>query len=690
MFRFIRYPEQSENRNVYTEIGAKRTRRLAVSFCIRPFRFLKGWGCSNVNARFAPARQRSVKMATNILAAPVAKLQSELKTPAPWGFVARHLVSLIKSYSTGLPFEVAAHEVSVAWKKHCKTAQSCPRVLTGTITHVAYGSPEVWLVRLEDATEVAVYAHCNYSGTVAPASVVSFAAANVLEPRSAQGAVPEHVRMVRYALRKASTGSDGETNGVQTPTKNVEETNSQSPVDVMKFASRKGQPQNAATPSQVVDPADPGGSVTRVVLPTPNIFFDLESISPAALGLKEPPRAFSLQRVWNERTLTPSWIYAAVVDVEREEDCIVRFQDLPTDDVADQPSVLWRVPRELDGVIGVLKPGFHVLLRNPLVQPTGESFEVLCAPHTTCYYVAKSTTKRLVTLLRPVLQEITNTGPRAVKRQRVDQDLSQSTTVVDMKQVEDLANPESQPEFVTHARVTGAPKKEDSYLTAVPCQHGVVVRVVGQKMARRAAQCTVGDEILLQGMIWAMPSNSSGGPEPTGWIAGSIDNLSSMTGVLWSPLVRHIVSLRDVALLGAKATSSTTAHVLVRIQNAIPNSESRELLLSVTDCRDGGSSSPTHLLVPDILGHGEIENTGHPGKQTRESDRAWDVKVRDTCFESLFWSQMNKSFWDDESMALLVDCLPRLRAGQWLMTLTCHPTEESPLPEVCACVSYND
>lgn len=628
-------------------------------------------------------------MPTNILEAPVAKLQSELKTPAPWGFVARHLVSLIKSYSTGLSFEVAAHEVSVAWKRHCKTAQSSPRVLTGTITHIAY-APEVWLVRLPDETEVAVYAHCNYFGTVAPGSVVSFTAANVLQPRSAQSVVPEHVRIVRHALRDASTRSHDGTKGVQTPTKDVQETNSQSPVDITKFVSRKGQLQNAATPSQVIDPGDPGGTVTRVVLPTPNIFFDLDSINAAALALNEPPQAFSLQRVWNERSLTPSWIYAAVVDVERGEDWAVRLQDLSTDDVADQPSVLWRVPAELEGIAGVLEPGFHVFLRNPLVQPTGESFEVLCAPHTTFYYVAKLTTKRLVTPLKPVLQDISNIRPRAVKRRRVDQDLSQTPTVIGMKQVADLGNPESQPEFVTHARVTGAPSKEESYLTALPCQYGIVVRVVGQKMARRAAQCIVGDEILLQGMIWATPSPSSEGPEPIGWIAGSIDNLSSMTGILWSPLVRHLIPLRNSALLDAKTTltCSTTAHILVQIQNAIPHLDSRELILSVTDCKDGGFSLPKNLPVHDVLRH-DAEDAGHPGKQTREGERAWDVKVRDTCFESLFWMQIDKSFWDDVSMELLVDCLPRLRARKWLMTLTCYPSEESPLPEVCACVSYD-
>lgn len=625
-------------------------------------------------------------MASNLLEAPVATLQTVLKPPAPWGFVARHLVSLLKSYSTGLSFQVAADEISVAWKKQCRTAQSRPRVLTGTITHVARGPPEVWLVRLADATEIAVYAHSNYFGTVASGTIVSFAADRLQEPASAQGVVPEQVRLVRGVLRDSSTGTCDAPQGVKTPIANVKGTTSQSPVDVMKFPTKNAQPQNAETPSQVVDPVDPGGTLTRIVMPTPSIFFDLESVSPIALGLSESPQAFSLQRVWNERSLTPNWIYATVVQVEREAETIVSLQDLLMDENADQPSVSWRLSEELKGIAEVLEPGFHVLLRSCLVQPNGNSFDILCSPHTTCYYMTKLNTKCPVTLRRPFLQDITNTGPRNLKRRRTDSDLSMITTDITTKHVAALANPECQAEFATHARVIQAPSRQDANVTTIQCQHGISVRVVGPKMARRAMQTTVGDEILLQGMTYETQSLSGEVRTPRGWIAGCMDNISTMPGVLFSPIVRHLVPLKQCLLSDARTslTSPTTAHVLVRIRNAVSNSERRELHLSITDCNHVVTSSLTQAIASDVTREAP-DDGGTIINQAAEGVSEWNVKVRDNCFEALFWSQMGESSWEDETLGMLVESLPRLRASMWLMTLTMYPSKEARLTEVCAC-----
>ena len=626
-------------------------------------------------------------MPANSLERPVAQLQPLLNPPPPWGFVARHLVALLAAYSTGLSFQVAADEVSAAWARHRRARAARPRVLTATVTHVAPGPPEVWLVRTADAAaaDAAVYAHSNYSGVVAPRAVVALDARCLVAPPAPRGAVADHVRLVRTAFRDAA---DEAARAPATPERKPRRGASESPVDVIKFAAKSARAQTAATPSQQFDAQVPGGAVTQVVMPTPYVFFDLDSIRPGALGLDEPPEAFSLQRVWNERTLTPRWVYAVVAQVKwEEENAVVRLHDFTDAEEADQPSVLCTLPKELGSLAELLEPGYHVLFGNLAVEPNGNSFNLACTALTTCYYSRKTCAGPSDTVDKAVMRDITNISGREGKRRRTDAVLSQASSVVSTRQVSGLASPQAQEEFVCHARVVAATKKQGDISATLTCEDGVTVTVAGPRLIQQAMRANVGDEFLFQEMKFVSKGVSTDGIEGCGWVAGCMDNLSTMTGVLFSPIVRQLEPLRVCYSKRAVTVCSSirTAHALVRIHGAGPRTEQKKVVLSVSDCNNTVTSSLTQAIASGDT----VRDMGLPGHEDKElegKNTRWQIALRDNCFEALVWSPGEESLSEGEKIERVVDMLPRLKAKPWLVTLIVYPDKEARLPEVSACV----
>lgn len=625
-------------------------------------------------------------MATNILQDPVANYQilTAFKPPPPWGFVAAEIVRLLRTYSTGLSIAIGADEITAAWQVH-RTQPNRPLVYTGTVVRILPCPPELWLIRVQDGSHVAMYPNTAFLKRFETGTVLSFAAKDVShhEKRS-NGVYPDLVELVQRMFRKDSAALRGDHTTLQQARPEKGGSKLYSPSDIGKFPYGRAGPQPADTFSQERSSDDPADRVTSIVSSTTSILFDLNSISSEVLNMSEPMHSYTLQRIWNERCLIPLWIFAVVVDLQLDEGCQIRLQDLSDHHMADQPSVLWKPPPDFKNALSVLRPGFYVLLSKPVVQPTGDSFEVFCSQDTVCYYTVGEKSAG-TTMMGGIYVTDSDKNSAAQKRRRVDTILSEMDSVVDTRHVSALVNPASQPNFIAHARVVGAPISVDPLVTVIPCDHNVSIKVTGVEMSRRAACIVAGDEVLLQNMEWVV-SEDENSTERGGWVAGSVDNLSMMVGVLNSPIARRILPLKDCfstsklhhsGHLGA--SSFKTFHVLVHVRKLEVCSKDRQVHLKISDEASTG----------DLFEHavGDNETSLQYTADRSLATEIYDVVLPEHHFQQLFECHDSYSFWESNHDELVENSISRLQRGRWLMTLTCFPPS-SKSPCVRAFVPY--
>lgn len=626
-----------------------------------------------------------------VLDTPVDRLQTLLKPPLPWSFVAGQLVALLKRYSNGLSFEIAAEEISSAWQAHeNQTIHEDPSLfMSGKILAIAPGPPELWLARLSDSSIVAWFAHSSLERRFKIGTEFSFATSEAMEVAN-NSPDSEFLRLAREAFEGISSGvytspecvdSSTKTDPHSTPAKRVPrhmpgEGSSQSPADITKFPSL-GE-KKAITPSQVPESNLTSG-LKKVLLPTARIYADLDTIDHAVIGLLEPPESFSLQRVWNERSLTPSWIFASVVEVN-ELHLSIRLQNPSLNQVSDQPSVLWRLAPEFNGLANILKSGFEVLLQNPSVEPTGSSFELLCLPHTSCYYRRKQCPGVLEKESGPDSVQAT----RPTKRRRVEPDLAELITTVTTKELSQLICPESQSVLTVHSRVIAPPEAQGSIVSILSCEHDVRIRVTGLRMVEKSTSIQPGDEILFRDVVWVPPVISFGSQTLAGWFAQSFENLSVMNGFLLSSFTRIVHRMNSISDLsshigkGRSSCSSRTLHVRVHIHDISVSLGDKKLLVSVRDV----SPSRVHL---------SRENAGYDieeaeNMKNRDAQDLHQVAIHERGFEELFRTPNAQLFWSNDPERKVAHSLPRLRSGSWIMTVSCNSASSGSTPVLCACM----
>ncbi|KAI0559089.1 hypothetical protein FGB62_169g218 [Gracilaria domingensis] len=459
-------------------------------------------------------------MSSCMLQAPVLEIQKKLKLKRqlPWGYVAASLVSLLRRYSTGLSLSVVCDEI-LAQHQSQRQGEECEQThCRAIIVRVTKEPPEIWLIHLADGRYVAFYAHSKLFSRFKPGVSFSFPS-NALGFSSCEDVQAEALAHARKALNSSPTS-------FATP---KAADRALSPVDIAKL--------NHAPNSLVESPSSKSTSLiptlSAVILPTPTVLVDLDSVPSNTLNLNEPIESFTLQRVWNERSLHPSYIFARVVEVNPKNKHI-RIQDQSSDLSITQPSVLWLLHENQYSYADMVEEGCFVLLERPAVQPNGNSFFVIANECTTCYYRKFSSAAKTNLRSLPRATIIVPESPPRKRQRRRDPDLSQSQNPVDSRALTQLLEPHLQKEFVLVSVAERQPIIEDVHLAEVQCPNNVRIRIVGREMVKRCNSVSPGDQLLFEGVRWVAASTTLGSQTTAGWAASSFHNVSSLSSVLQS------------------------------------------------------------------------------------------------------------------------------------------------------------
>ncbi|CAN8061336.1 unnamed protein product [Agarophyton chilense] len=456
-------------------------------------------------------------MSSNVLQAPVAEIQRKLKRNLPWGSVAASLVSLLRRYSAGLSLSVACDEILAQHQSQLQS-EEFPTHFHAVVIQVSAEPPEIWLIRLTNGRYVAFYAHSKLLARFKPG--VSFSFPSEAMKYSRQSVQIETLAFARKALSSVSTL------GVNPK----ERENARSPVDVAQLNRDPTEHAEALVKKSL----SMTSSISAAVLPTPTVLIDLDSLPANAFNVKGPVESFTLQRVWNERSLAPKYIFARVVQVQEGKH--IRIQDQSPGIPSTQPSVLWLLHEDQYSYANMIEKGCHVLLERPVVQPNGNSFFVIANECTTCFY------RKLTSAIKIIPQPVSlgtvivpESPPR--KRLRRDPDLSKSLSVVDSHALAQLLEPHLQGDLVVFSKAVGRPVIENANLAEIRCLDRVCIRVVGTEMVTRCKSVLPGNQLLFEGVRWVVASVTFGSQTSAGWAASSFHNLSSLSSILHSPLL---------------------------------------------------------------------------------------------------------------------------------------------------------
>lgn len=542
-------------------------------------------------------------MVKNTLLHPVSELQKSRLTDSSWAFLVSHLLRLLKLYSTGLSLPVILDHICSSQR----TVSLSPSFRSARIDGIA-NSPNIWLLSLDDGSQVAHYPHSLFISRVHVGMTFSILS-KFPDPGLQTRAEIDALRLAAAILSKSSTAPI------------------RSPQDVKSIA------QPAETPSQSAD-----FTLKSVGFPTLAVLFHLNTFPFAAFGLTDPVASFTLQRVWNERSLLPMAVYSQVVSIDLTSG-VVHLQDCPEAHSA-QPVVrcLFTGGREM--LLSALKPGCRLLLLSPDVHPNGSSFDLSTNESTTCAF-SNTPDVDCSSLIGNEL----DSKERLLKRARTDFDLSKSTSPLYISSMLSLSHPDLQPPLVVHTRVVKPPCREahhpNSWIVFVDT---IAVRI--RETFDDLSHFYEGDEILLSGFQSCKQS-------PTGWVADSVDNLSTSKAVLYAPFLRKVVdstAIRRYLQEGALCS----AHVCVHILNA-------EMI-----------NSNMRLQVRDAPFRGQVFN-----------DQPWYVEVMENALMELCRDARIHIY--SKEYDLLCHRLRRSEDNACFMTLTCFGKKWS-VPKVRASV----
>lgn len=428
---------------------------------------------------------------------PIALLQATHPSPQSWSTLSVRLLRLLNLYSTGLTFTIASHILTVPCDRTLPTAHL---ILTSRPPAV------VWQLRLSDGTSVAHIPTPSHAALFSPPARLTLPA--VPPPPTSDGA--DALRAVSAVLRSKRSPL--------------------TPADVRATADT----------SINVDDAT---SRPTTYLPRGPLLFDLSALPSDALPL--PPQAYTLQSVWDARSLHPPALSAIVVERSAYPP-LLRLQDPPgTGD--SQPVVDWPLGEAYATLSMAIHPGMRVLLLNARVEPTASSFMVHADQDTV-----------LLAGWNDDGSGIHRKDKNAEASKSSDNCLKKSVALVDVVDVVSAA----------HCRLVSVRR------TARECQLITTAGLLVVPRGPTTAALVRGDELVA---LEVRPSED-------GWVAREVTNLSTMTAVLFAPFVRDVVRVR--AVRNRMITDGAcTAHVCVRVRDVriCQDKDIQEVRLQVVD-----------------------------------------------------------------------------------------------------------
>lgn len=581
----------------------------------------------------------------NILTLSISKVSALLKeNTIPWSFLAQQLVHLFKRYSTGLSVHIATDEILAAWNR--KSSRNKPTQSMFRIANIVdiTTDPEVWIIRLSDAKHIALFAHSSVIGrfNINHRIVIS-------QPDSISSALTtEALKIVKDAFRTQKKSQNVDAALTEPKLSN----STDSPGDV-RDTNNIFNPQCADTPSQPQS-NDLYETLKEIVLPSKHIWYDLNSIDKSSLRLQNPMNSYTLQHVWNTRSLQPKWIYAIVVQVVSTPTSFIRLQD-PCEDPSSQPSVIWKLDKTDKITTNLLKPGDAVLLMEMGVVPTGDSFKIFSTPKTIQYYKPSGIVDDITFVTENESDNDEEVQSRPTKRPRTELNPMKSMNAVTTETLYNIKEPFcSSGHCVAIARITKDPVFEDDTVS-FESEGKVLIQMKGLDFVRILQSTRAGDELLLYGLRKDEMDNHVPN-EMKKWTATGVENITTMDGVLHAPFAykTSTLPLHEKSDSEDKTNSEIrfTKHVLASIKDASLDVVEKTLTLT-------------------------ISNSGEETSST-------DLKVSvDICYIELF-GVTKSAFWNENAETTLQSSLPRLKKETWMMTLTyTNDIQVTPLLRAC-------
>lgn len=553
-------------------------------------------------------------MTSNTLAHPTALLRKSLKAAQPHSVIISQLLHLLNLYSNGLTLSIALDHIASGRK----SSSSPSSVQVAHIVEVAAPSPSVWHLSFSNGSKVAHFPDSSVTHLKVNPGVCITLATPFTDSSTYNSAYEVALKIAIKCLRH--------------PLITRTDDNSSDDVDDMVAAETPSQ-SGCALP-------------TAVSFATVALLFHLDTFPISTLQLSLPIHHYTLQKVWNDRTLTPDAVYAHVYHVD-VPNCILRLQDSPCL-ATSQPSVNFHLSLQRSPLIHTLQPGNILLLLSPIATPTGSSFDLAATGDTVCMFSKGSADEVNSSPLPHDEIEL----QRATKRKKVDEDLSKSSTFISLERVLRLSEPQLQPPLVVHARLVKKPvlfqDEVDHWVFGFGC---VDVKVKVHYFNMENASFLEGDEIILRGLTMN-PFHQ--------WIVDELYNISTMTAILYAPFIQTVVDGHEIRRCIDSHCKCTTCHVRVHINDITVSDDGTHLLFTLLD-------KPLHDTPQSIL------------------STPWDVRVDESVFNSLP-QVTNPKLFENLTSTNVLELTEIFQNDVWMMTLSCDG-EKWPVARVRACAS---
>lgn len=263
-------------------------------------------------------------------------------------------------------------------------------------------------------------------------------------------------------------------------------------------------------------------------------------------------RQRTLQAVWVERSSSPAWVSARIVEVSPDA---LRLQDIDAHG-SDQPTVMLQLVGHQTGYAHLLCVGDVVLLNAPAVMPTGQSFDlgfgegtvVFVARNAVVSDAHKEAKKELKVLKAPLL-----------KRQRVTGDESATAAGIGVDDVEETLARLKVPVTPEHLLALRNPKRQALFnMLAVTC---ATPRIPSMTQSEAGAVCTLRlsggitielttkwsddvSQIAAGHVLWLSGLKTLGGSST--WECAAFVNVSMLPGAICSPFMRKTTSVENM------------------------------------------------------------------------------------------------------------------------------------------------
>jgi hypothetical protein len=522
------------------------------------------------------------------LAEAVDKLLSLDECNTKWSWACRELVSLLRRYSTGLSFGMAADELIAALQAE-KCTETDPAVWSGEVLSVMGGDTPAWLLKMSGFShdcKCLVWMHSSHAALHVQPGI--------------------RLRIVSQALQMDS---------------------SQQLQLLAKSFSNDEQHQACDLEH-----------VKRVLLPARHVVFEIALQCDQTNKLPFPDNArellwrSSLVQVWNTRNTFPDWVSGKIV--------LLSDECLRIEDIDRSASIQHAVDVLLDHADAafsqLVNVDEYILLRSPLVIPCGNSFTLRLAPHTVLFVLPRLSCRLFEDPQTSgsrddpdVFERLPVTSP-PIKRQRVppstlvvkDGKLADLNCRITPAHVVSIRDPGAQSAFDMLAVVLSPPEISSAAFDDNGCDIHVRLnlaefltvhlRTKRQATVFEGTDIGVGHVLWLEKLQWVDDFVDGLAGE---WTANSFVNISMLPGVLWSPFVRRVVPI--ASLLDPMIDRPDTVQVSCFVHSARFDLHRRAVVLSIVDqelstskTSPNGSQSLNENGASDIRPLADVDVTG--------------------------------------------------------------------------------